>query len=184
MNRFCLLSSAAIALVAQPLAAAPLTDSEQNSRAASAYVQIAQNQNQNQNNNQSGNQNNNQNNNQNTNQNTNQNQNQNQNSDDGAGPDTVVTAATSAAAETAAAHACFYEDAGYKGEKFCTTGGTHAKTIGQGWDNRISSIKVAGSVTVKICTDGNYGGSCMETTTSIEKLAGDYDNAVSSWQVK
>lgn len=182
MNRFCLLSSAAIALIAQPLAAAPLTDSEQNSRPATAFVQIAQNQNQN--NNQSGNQNNNQNNNQNSNQNTNQNQNQNANSDDSTAPDAVVTAATSAAAEKAADHACFYEDAGYKGEKFCTTGATHAKTIGQGWDNRISSIKIAGGLTVKVCTDANYGGSCMETNASVEKLAGDYDDAVSSWQVK
>lgn len=95
-----------------------------------------------------------------------------------------MTAASSAAAEAAADHACFYEDADYKGAKFCTTGATHAKTIAQDWDNRISSIKIAGNVTVKVCTDANYGGQCMDTNASVSKLAGDYDNAVSSWQVK
>lgn len=187
MKHALLKSVAVAALAAQPLFAADafaaaLPAGSSSAQATGSDVLLAQNQNQNQNSNQNQNENQsggNQNQNQNENQNQNQNRNRNENEEDGG----VLAAATAQALDNPN-HACFYAGSGFAGARYCVEPGQEAATIPPGWDDRISSIEIAGNVTVTVCADPGFAGLCKTYKTSASELPKDLDDAISSWKAQ
>lgn len=166
-------SLAALVCTSQPLIAAELPS------LGSTVLVAQQNQNQNQVENQ--------------NQVQNQAQNQNQNrsqagneendngSDNGNGNGSPIM--TRAEAQKLDGYVCFFEDADFAGEALCTGPEGHSNSLGAAWNDRISSIELAGQFEVTVCTDPDFQGSCLEVRTSAANLTSEFDNAISSWKV-
>ncbi len=129
------------------------------------------------------------------NQNENQNQNQNRNqggndgdddgdgNDDGNGNAGSSPMMTRAEAQKLDGYVCFFADANFAGEAFCTGPQGYSSGLGAVWNDRISSIELAGQVEIVVCTDPGYKGSCLELNTSAATLKSEFDDAISSWKV-
>ncbi len=79
---------------------------------------------------------------------------------------------------------CFYDGANYSGESVCLPSGAVARDLVLlGWDNRVSSISIEGSVSVNVCRDREFASYCElvgESQPHVNRLL---NNAASSWQV-
>ena len=109
-------------------------------------------------------------------------QNQNQGDDDG--DDGHTPTLTVEEASPLPNHVCFYADPGVTGEAFCAGVGGYSIELSDEWDDRISSIEIAGTIRVTVCTDDNYGGTCADFTATATTLPAELDNAVSSWKAE
>lgn len=79
---------------------------------------------------------------------------------------------------------CFYDGASYSGESVCLPSGAVARDLVLlGWDNRVSSISIQGSVSVNICRDREFTSYCELVTASQPSVNRLLNNAASSWQV-
>lgn len=75
---------------------------------------------------------------------------------------------------------CFYEFTGYGGASFCIDDGETLNTLPQGWNDRISSIRVDPGFTVQVCRDTGLWGWCEQYTANVPALSGDRNDAISS----
>jgi uncharacterized protein YraI len=77
---------------------------------------------------------------------------------------------------------CFYKNKNYNGAVFCVSPGSKDNKLPANWNNKISSIKVIGSTSVKVCRNQNYGGGCKTYGHSKKKLPPLYNNKVTSFK--
>jgi len=66
--------------------------------------------------------------------------------------------------------ACFYRDANFSGDYFCMTRGQSYANLPRGWEDQISSIRVAGRATVTIYVDNNFNGASASTRSDVANL--------------
>lgn len=178
MRRNSIFSSLAVLLIAaQPFVGAPALAQNQNQN----QNQAAPNQNQVQTQSES----------QNQNQNQNQNQGNGDEDEDGGfdGPDDGVDNGSTPTltldeASSLPDHVCFYADPELKGETFCAEAGGYSLELSNEWDNRISSLEIAGTVKVTVCTDDKYGDTCADYSATMTTLPADLDDAISSWKAE
>jgi hypothetical protein len=78
---------------------------------------------------------------------------------------------------------CFYSDADYKGERFCTTG--DSAWPGALWNDRISSIKVASGYEWTVFNDLNFAGNTLACGCDVPNLGTyNFNDMASSLKVK
>ena len=78
---------------------------------------------------------------------------------------------------------CFYSDADYKGERFCTTG--DSAWFGALWNDRISSIKVSSGYEWTLFNDSNFGGGALSCGCDVPNLGTyTFNDMTSSFRVK
>jgi hypothetical protein len=78
--------------------------------------------------------------------------------------------------------ACFYEDANFRGQSFCAPRGATYTALPQGFNDRISSIRVFGSA-VMIFQDVNFRGRSTEIRSDVPDLRGNWKDKISSIRV-
>lgn len=78
---------------------------------------------------------------------------------------------------------CFYSDANYTGERFCTTG--DSAWFGALWNDRISSIRVGSGYEWTVFGDSNHTGKALSCGCDVPNLtANSFNDQVSSFRVK
>lgn len=81
--------------------------------------------------------------------------------------------------------ACFFEDANYEGRYFCASAGRDAATIPIEANDKISSIRLYGSVEVIVYKDGSYRGPSRRFTSSVSNLGRvGWADRISSYQIE
>ena len=81
--------------------------------------------------------------------------------------------------------ACFFEDANYEGRYFCASVGRNAATIPIDANDRISSIRIYGSVDVIVYKDGDFRGQSRRLTSSVSNLGWvGWANRISSYRIE
>ncbi|MEP7239699.1 MAG: peptidase inhibitor family I36 protein [Devosia sp.] len=78
---------------------------------------------------------------------------------------------------------CFFTGKGYTGDSFCLDRGAAKAYVGNQWNNRISSFRNPSGLTVRVCSDAGYDGTCRTYSTSASSL-GSLDNQISSIRIK
>ncbi|HEV7277246.1 MAG TPA: SH3 domain-containing protein [Devosiaceae bacterium] len=78
---------------------------------------------------------------------------------------------------------CFYEHFNYKGDSFCVDSGEEANWVGDGWNDRISSIKVKGGAAVRVYQHASYEGASATVRRSVPQL-NNFNDAISSYRVR
>lgn len=103
----------------------------------------------------------------------------------GIGGAPVLPIPTPPAAEPAepveTAKVCFYNGLHFNGTKFCVSPGSADNKLGSNWNNKISSIKMFGGASVKVCRDANYG-SCKTYGTNKGLLGPLMNNKITSFK--
>jgi uncharacterized protein YraI len=77
---------------------------------------------------------------------------------------------------------CFYADFNYQGPGFCITVGLSNGNLAADWNDRISSLRVGSSASVDICTDVEFGGTCVRYDGDAAELPVVVNDAVSSYR--
>jgi hypothetical protein len=81
--------------------------------------------------------------------------------------------------------ACFYEDADFRGERFCARTGENVGVLPSGWNDRISSIRIFGRAEVTLFRDGEFGGSSARFDGDVRNLGNEgWNDQVSSLRVR
>src|SRR5437764_892457 len=83
---------------------------------------------------------------------------------------------------TPQAGACFYEDAGFRGNYFCVPRGGSYASLPRGFNDRISSIRTFGA-SVRIYRDRDFRGRSTDVRRDQGNLRGSWRDAVSSIRV-
>lgn len=83
----------------------------------------------------------------------------------------------------ATGEACFFENWNYSGPSICFSAGENSTFLGN-WNDRISSIRLDQGVTAIVCSDANYGGECVQYSSSVSQLTGSRNDTASSLQVR
>ena len=78
---------------------------------------------------------------------------------------------------------CFYSGTNYSGKSFCMNSGMARAGFGPIWNDKISSVRVYGNASVKMCQDFNYGGFCRTASRSEPSLGPWLNNRISSLAV-
>lgn len=78
--------------------------------------------------------------------------------------------------------ACFYDGAGFTGAHFCLGGGRFDR-LDNGFNNRISSIKVEGDARARVCSEPGQRGFCWVVSSDVASLGPLADNRISSLAV-
>lgn len=81
------------------------------------------------------------------------------------------------------AQACFYEHFNYKGRSFCIDEGRSVRSLRQGWNDRISSVRLIGADSVRMCEDDNYNGFCRTAWRNQPQLGNYLNDEISSIRV-
>ncbi|MCW5697797.1 MAG: peptidase inhibitor family I36 protein [Bauldia sp.] len=81
------------------------------------------------------------------------------------------------------AQVCLFAGANFEGDGVCGGAGDEAPDLPDSWDNRISSIRISGGLSVEVCGDDNYSGWCVEYTASVAQLPAGQDNDISSFRI-
>jgi len=76
---------------------------------------------------------------------------------------------------------CFYKGTHFNGASFCVSPGATDNDLPNNWDNKISSIKIIGGASVKVCNQTNYNGAC-KTYGSSRKNLGFFNNKITSFK--
>lgn len=84
----------------------------------------------------------------------------------------------------AAAEVCFFADVRFGGESFCVTSGQSLGQMPDGWNDRVSSIRITGNATVTVCADAGFAGACQAFSATTPQLPGDLNDAISSVRVQ
>lgn len=66
--------------------------------------------------------------------------------------------------------ACFFTDAGFRGNRFCVASGETAAAMPLGFNDEISSIQLFGGASVVIFENENFGGQSIRIATSVPSL--------------
>jgi hypothetical protein len=87
-------------------------------------------------------------------------------------------------ARTPRAGACFYRDAGYRGDYFCLEAGESVSSMPRGMNDAISSIQTFGDVEVEVYQDDVYRGRAKRFESSVRNLGDDgWNDRLSSVRV-
>jgi hypothetical protein len=78
---------------------------------------------------------------------------------------------------------CFYEDFDYGGRQFCGEPGDRTRSLANGWNDRISSIRVSGGAQVQVCEDFEFGGQCRTINNDVRQMA-NFNDRISSFRVR
>ncbi|MBW6507650.1 MAG: SH3 domain-containing protein [Rhodobacteraceae bacterium] len=78
--------------------------------------------------------------------------------------------------------ACFYTDPNYAGQEFCYGVGT-LNSLNATFNNKISSVKIAGAARARLCDNTNLGGPCYTITGDTALLAAAVNDRASSLAV-
>ncbi len=78
---------------------------------------------------------------------------------------------------------CFFEHAKYRGKRLCANAGQADRRIGQEWNDRISSLKLRGAVSVQVCEKARFGGRCREFSRDQEFVGDRWNDKISSYRV-
>jgi hypothetical protein len=79
-------------------------------------------------------------------------------------------------------HACFFDYTYYGGASFCSSGSQ--SSMQSGWNDRISSLKVASGYQVEIYEHNNYGGRKVVLSGNVGSLSSrSFSNTISSFKV-
>jgi len=78
---------------------------------------------------------------------------------------------------------CFYSGNNYTGHRFCMDSGSARRSFGPVWNDKISSVRVFGGASVKMCQHFNYGGYCRVTSRNEPALGPWLNDRVSSLSV-
>jgi len=81
------------------------------------------------------------------------------------------------------AEVCFYEDFNYGGRSICANPGEQQARLRGAWNDRISSIRIRGNATARICEDWNYNGRCRVVSRSTASLSPRANDVISSYRV-
>jgi len=66
--------------------------------------------------------------------------------------------------------ACFFKDAGFRGDYFCLRNGQMVGSLPGGFNDRISSIRTFGSSRVNLFNDNNFRGQRITFRRSVQDL--------------
>jgi hypothetical protein len=80
--------------------------------------------------------------------------------------------------------ACFYVDAGYRGQSFCLNRGENDRNIGGHFNDRISSIRIFGGARVTVFSDENFGGQRMVFDRDVRNLRDVMNDQITSISVR
>jgi hypothetical protein len=80
--------------------------------------------------------------------------------------------------------ACFYKDADYRGDSFCLNVGESLRNVEDRFNDGISSIQVFGRSRVVVHEHTNFGGARRNFTGDVSNLAGDFNDIISSIEVR
>jgi hypothetical protein len=78
--------------------------------------------------------------------------------------------------------ACFYTDADFRGRSFCVPRGGSYSSVPNGFNDRISSIRVR-RANVMIFSDGDFGGRTTRVGSDVANLGGQWNDRISSLRV-
>lgn len=78
--------------------------------------------------------------------------------------------------------ACFYEDAGFRGQSFCVPRGGTYSSLPPGFNDRISSIRIFDG-TVVLFSDSDFRGRTQQLRSDVRDLRGNWKDRVSSIRV-
>ena len=85
---------------------------------------------------------------------------------------------------TPRAGACFYRDAGYRGDYFCVEAGESISSLPRGLNDEISSIQTFGDAEVEVFQDISYRGRARRFDSSVRNLRDDgWNDRLSSVRV-
>lgn len=84
--------------------------------------------------------------------------------------------------EPAANEVCFYRDYGYQGPVMCARMGQSDASLGGGWNDAISSVRVGANAAVEVCRDTNYGHPCRVFGRNDARLPTAWNDAISSFR--
>jgi|WetSurMetagenome_2_1015567.scaffolds.fasta_scaffold297384_2 hypothetical protein len=77
---------------------------------------------------------------------------------------------------------CFYADVNFRGDSFCVNPGERTSYVGDGFNDRISSIRIFGPMEVTVFEDRNFGGPSRTYNRDIANLL-DWNDRISAFQV-
>jgi hypothetical protein len=80
--------------------------------------------------------------------------------------------------------ACFYIDADYRGDSFCINAGESLRTMQGGFNDNISSIRVFGGAHVVAHEHKDFGGDRRAFSVDMSNLAGNFNDQITSIEVK
>ena len=66
---------------------------------------------------------------------------------------------------------CFYQDAGFEGDRFCLNSGDSARSMPSTFNDAVSSIQLFGGASVTIYEHDNFGGQSIQISSSVRNLA-------------
>ncbi len=75
---------------------------------------------------------------------------------------------------------CFYSGNNYTGQKFCMNTGRSRAAFGPVWNDKISSVRVFGGASVKMCQHAHFGGFCRVTSRNERALGPWLNDQISS----
>ena len=78
--------------------------------------------------------------------------------------------------------ACFYMDVDFQGESFCVNAGESRASLGDRYNDRISSIRLFGGAQVVVFVDDNFRGTSWTVTEDMPRL-GALNDQISSFRV-
>jgi Peptidase inhibitor family I36 len=78
--------------------------------------------------------------------------------------------------------ACFYQDAGFRGQTFCVSRGGSIASLPPGFNDHISSVRVRGA-NVMIFMDADFRGRSTRITSDVDNLGGMWNDRISSIRV-
>lgn len=81
------------------------------------------------------------------------------------------------------ARVCFFDRANFAGKYFCAYEGDAVDALPDSWNDRISSIAIDGGLTVLVCRNDDFEGTCREIDSDIKKLPTSINDRISSLEV-
>ncbi len=82
-----------------------------------------------------------------------------------------------------AGEVCFYQNHGFRGERFCRSAGQRDARMTGKWNDRISSIAVGRGASVRVCQHFGQNGWCERYDRDVRRLRGNRNDAISSYRV-
>lgn len=81
------------------------------------------------------------------------------------------------------ARVCFYDLPDFAGASVCAAPGASDASVAAAWNDRVSSLKVSGGASVRLCRNINYGGLCNIFRDDISVLGAGLNNQASSFDI-
>lgn len=85
---------------------------------------------------------------------------------------------------SAFAQVCFYEHANYSGASFCLNRNDSMSFVGNGWNDKISSISFHDNATARVCEHIDFGGTCRIYDRNVPNLSNEgFNDIISSIEI-